>query len=319
MPGECVGDFMKLAHLSDLHFYVPPTLRGTFGKRLLGLANLYIKGRIHHFPTAVALEAIECIAGLKPDAVLLTGDLTALASPAEFTFAREALSPLIDHFPTYIVPGNHDYYTSRADATHRIETYFGEWIRTPEALGGTGQPTWPSLHLQQDVAILGVNPSRFHLGSSGLLKPEELARLEAMLQREDVQSRFRILMIHYPLLNRQGIATAKYWRRLENRQLLLDVLKRHPVHLVVHGHDHLRYLNHLRVPGQPPTYLYNSGSGAFNRGPTYPIRASFNQYTVEDQTLTWVEHFDRGIAGFEKTWEGPPMQERWAMADLGGY
>lgn len=325
---------MRIAHLSDLHFFVPPTLSASLGKRLLGLANLYIKGRIHHFSAEVAKEAIARIRALAPDLVLLTGDVTALASPAEFELARVELAPLLEQFPAVLIPGNHDTYTSGSEKSERMGAYFARWMNTPAQPEGAlvatacqkagleppaGQMAFPTLHLQDDVAVLGLNPCRFHLGSAGLLRPEELRRLEVLLQMPEVRARFKVLMLHYPLLNHQGVPTRNYWRRLENREGLLALLERHPVDLVLHGHDHLRYLNHLPRAGGGVTYLYNAGSAAFSRGFDYPIPASFNLYTVLNGALTGVEHFDRTAGGFVPTFSGPPMTRQWSVAATGGY
>lgn len=333
---------MRLAHLSDLHFFVKPSLGASIGKRTLGLANLYLRGRIHQFSGAVAEEAIARIAGLAPDLVLMTGDVTALASPAEFEVAREAFKPLTSRFPTLFIPGNHDVYTLPAHRSGRMDRWFGAWMATPtelaslvsraESAGAAGRSApvpapssdahrvqYPTLHLVGEVAVLGLNPCRFHLGSSGRLDPAELFRLEVLLQLPEVLRRFRVLMLHYPLLNQLGQASQNYWRRLENRERLMEILRQYPVELVLHGHDHLRYLNHLMRADGGVTYLYNAGSAAFSRGFSYPIPASFNLYTVEGQRLVQVEHYDRRPEGFVTTYVGPPLRERWSVADSGGY
>jgi len=308
---------MRLAHLSDLHFYAFPRWTGVLTKRVLGLANLYVKGRITHFSPEVAKRAIASVIEDKPDGVILSGDLTALASPREFTLAREALDPLLSRFPTVIVPGNHDYYTRGAARSHRIEQYFGDFIRSPGS--DPSHPSYPSLHFIQDVAVIGMNPSRFSLGSSGKVQLDQLERLEQLLQQSEIARRFKVLVIHYPLFNRLGVATKSFWRRLENRDRLLNLLERHPVDLVLHGHDHLRYLNHLPRGEAHPTYIYNAGSAAFSRGDAYPIHASYNVYQIDDGALNRVIHKDHVADRFTITYDGPPSQERIdGLAQHGG-
>ncbi|MFM7204375.1 MAG: metallophosphoesterase family protein [Myxococcota bacterium] len=305
---------MRVVHFSDLHYYAMPTVAGVFSKRLLGLANLYLRGRIKQFHADVAAVAIEQIVALKPELILLTGDLTALASPAEFEVARRALAPLLEHFPVRMVPGNHDCYTQAADREARIEQLFKPWLRSPQGLLADDAPPWPSLYLQDQVAVLGLNPARFHLGSSGKLQNKELERLEQLLQRDDVARRFKILMLHYPLLGKDGVPSQNRWRKLEGGAVLRSLLERHPVDLVLHGHDHLRYFNPLPVPGRAPIPLYNAGSAAFYRGADYPIHATFNVYTVEAQQLQHVQHYDYNGKRFEETYAGPLMTERWVMS-----
>jgi len=69
-----------IAHLSDLHF-----------------------GR--HNETA-AERLLTDISELQPDLVVITGDLTERARHWQFAAARAFLEKL--HYPTIIIPGNHD-------------------------------------------------------------------------------------------------------------------------------------------------------------------------------------------------------------------
>lgn len=80
---------------------------------LLQLTDLHIRepgklayGRIETAP--YLKRAIESILRLpqKPDAVVITGDLTDFGRAAEYDHLRELLSPL--YMPIYLMPGNHD-------------------------------------------------------------------------------------------------------------------------------------------------------------------------------------------------------------------
>ncbi len=295
---------MLLAHLSDLHFYRFPDWSGLRTKRLIGLANLLAFRRVARFNPRIAAEAIQAVVADHPDAVLITGDITALGSPAEFVVARDALEPILSRFPTIIVPGNHDYYTAGAARFHRIEQYFGQYIRTPGA--SLEEPTYPTLHFLGDVAVLGMNPNRAGFGASGRVDPVEAERLEAVLLRRDVARRFKVLLIHYPLLNEHGEAPGKFWRRLENREILMDVLQRHPVELVLHGHDHQRYINHLKHDDGRVTLLCNAGSAAYDHGLEHPVQASYNLYEIEQGELVRMVHKDYSSDGFRVSFDGPP-------------
>ncbi len=285
---------MRLAHLSDLHFYAFPNWRGIFSKRLLGLANLYLRGRIRQFAAPIACRAIAAVIADQPDGVVISGDLTALASPQEFIMAREALEPLIRLFPTVVVPGNHDYYTRKAIRCQRIEAYFGDVIRTPAA--DLEAPIYPTLHRIGETVILGMNPNRFSLAAAGRIDPEEVLRLGELLRQPAQANAFKILVLHYPLFNRGGRVTNQFWRRLENRHLLLELLSTHPVDLVLHGHDHQRYSNLL----PPATYLANPGAAG-------SVHASYNLYRIESGRLLEITHKDYRDGDFTITYQGPPQ------------
>lgn len=293
---------MILAHLSDLHFFRFPSPRAVFTKRVIGLANLYVRGRIRHFSMDIARAAIGAVIEDKPDGVMISGDLTALGSPGEFAMARQALDPLIARFPTVIVPGNHDYYTRGAAKNPRIEEYFADVIRTP---GAPPSPAvYPTLHLIGEAALIGMNPNRFTLGASGKIDPLEVERLEKLLRDPEVARRFKVLIMHYPLFNRGGKVTPLFWRRLENREKLVALLSRNPVELVVHGHDHHRYANTMTSEGGKTVYLANSGSAGYARG---SAKASYNLYHIEGKRLVQVTHKNFSPDGFVVTYQGPPV------------
>lgn len=294
---------MRVAHLSDLHYHVPPTVRESMSKRLLGLANLYVKGRVGHFDPHVAARAVQAVMQQRPDVVAITGDLTALATEREFTAAREGLQPLLDAFPTIIIPGNHDYYTRGSQREARIERWFGPWMRGEDPTSGPVR--WPTVSRLPGLMAIGLNPCRPTVGSSGLVLVDELERLDALLGQPRVPGEFRLLMIHYPLLDMGGREVTRWTRRLNNRSGLLEVLGRNPVDLVIHGHDHLRYHNRLELPGGAAVPVINSGSSAFAERPGVPIPASFNVYEINEGQLTGVTHFDHEGGRFEVSYRGP--------------
>ena len=103
---------LRLIHVSDIHFWQyalnPPQL---FSKRLLGMASLLVR-RARRFRLERVQDVVERVIGLKPDHILITGDLTTTALPAEFRAAKRALAPWLDvPGQVTVIPGNHDRYT----------------------------------------------------------------------------------------------------------------------------------------------------------------------------------------------------------------
>ena len=122
---------MRIVHLSDIHFwqYAFHPLR-LLSKRLLGTASLLL-GRGRRFRLERVPELVERVRSLDADHILITGDLTTTALPAEFHHARTALADLLDDpARVTIIPGNHDRYTLRAHRSRRFEHYFG--VFSPE-------------------------------------------------------------------------------------------------------------------------------------------------------------------------------------------
>ncbi len=155
---------LRLAHLSDLHFGEAP---------------------------ARLIETLaEDLRRESPDAVLVSGDLTLRARPAEFAAVSAFLASL--GCPVLAVPGNHDI--PRSDLWRRFVAPLHAWQRfQPEGAE-------PVLRLG-DTVVLGldtVQRAHWHLDwSAGGLSERRLARLAARLQAEAGR---RILVVcHHPL------------------------------------------------------------------------------------------------------------------------
>jgi len=127
---------------------------------------------------AAALRAAD---RLEVDAVLMPGDLTRGATPAEF----EAVDRLVSASspPVLSVPGNHDHSSAPATCDSRLN-----WVASPS--------TVPFHHTVGDVDILGLNSVPAASGTdSGYLSDEQLHWLADALDSADRP----VVMTHYPL------------------------------------------------------------------------------------------------------------------------
>lgn len=195
---------MRILHFSDLHvglgLHRVPFLDWP-GKRLAGGLNL-LRGRGRHFADAArkALGLVELDERLGPDFVLCTGDLTALATHAEFEAARALLEPLPDSPRFVVTPGNHDAYTRPTVREGRFRQYFEQGIETDFPDLCTDGP-WPVVRVpDDDVAIIAVNSARNNLlpwRASGRIPPAQIEGLEAALTDPRVAGRFVFLMTHH--------------------------------------------------------------------------------------------------------------------------
>src|SRR5262249_4960829 len=126
---------IRLAHFSDLHLTSKPLgwrPRDFFSKRLTGWMNVRLLGRGRRFKRAPVVVAamMRAIRERAPDAVVFTGDATGMGFESECLVAAQALGVGDESMPPAVaVPGNHDYYTSRAAQAGLFEEYFGPWQR----------------------------------------------------------------------------------------------------------------------------------------------------------------------------------------------
>ncbi len=187
---------------------------------------------------AATVDAVQALPD-RPDAVIVTGDLTHSAGDHEYEIARELLERL--QTPTYVLPGNHD-------DRDRLRRHFG-------LEGAAGTPVQQAVDLGplRLVALDSTCPG----SDAGQLDAARLEWLEQTLAAVPEQPTL-LAMHHPPLLT--GVAP---WDEIglpdPERAALGEVLARHPqVRRVVGGHMHRTIVAQLAgraVLAVPSTYL----------------------------------------------------------------
>ncbi|KVL34809.1 metallophosphatase [Burkholderia territorii] len=197
---------MLLAQISDLHIKRPGQLA------------------YRRVDTAAALA--RCIAKLnalvpRPDAVLVTGDLTDFGHDDEYRHLRDLLAPL--EIPYYLMVGNHDDRAGlRRAFADRAELQDGEFVQYALDVGA--------------VRVLALD-SQVPGASSGDLCDARLAWLAAQL--DAARDRPVIVALHHPPFA-SGIGHMDALRLAPAAAAKLDALLRgHPnVERVLCGHVH---------------------------------------------------------------------------------
>jgi 3',5'-cyclic AMP phosphodiesterase CpdA len=209
---------------------------------LVQLSDLHIGANENGFDPVPHLAAVvEAVRSLpnRPDAVLVSGDLTDDGADDGYLLAREMLERL--EAPLHVLPGNHD-------DRGRLRAAFG-------LPGGGGEPIRYSADVGElrlvvfDSNVPGQDPGRYD--------PEQLGWLDVELGAEpDCPT---LLALHHPPLA-TGIPE---WDEINlepgQRPLLAEVVARHPqVRAIVGGHLHrvaASALAGVPVLAVPSTYL----------------------------------------------------------------
>ncbi len=225
---------------------------GLFGASM-GLAFIYRRELMKLLSALQYRERKEMrevlLAGLeqeRPNVVLVTGDLTTVASETEFHEAKvflDGIKNLKCKPVVLVIPGNHDVEDARKGEKHaRLDTYakvFSDYL--PKSV----------VPLKADfgeVVIFGVNSNTVGrgLGTDGRV----VSRSMEFLKREfaTVKGRAKLLAIHHHL--------AKYGREprvppLENARELLEIAEEGGVRLICHGHKHEFYEWRYSGNGKP--------------------------------------------------------------------
>jgi 3',5'-cyclic AMP phosphodiesterase CpdA len=278
---------VRIAHATDIHWFVPPTLAELGPKRVIGSLNLYALGRRHQFDVKVQRELVAHLLQTRPDLVLITGDLTAQALAAEFTMAREVLNPLLAEIPTLILPGNHDLYTPDSQRSFAFHRTFEAWT-------GRREPRGLIRATVGDVTVLGLDPNRPLLfGASGYVPDDQLAELADALASPDLGPGPIVLGIHYPPVDKRGAIYDRPSHGLLNARALIEVLAKAPRRpaLIACGHVHHGFLAPLRLPDGAAIPVADCGSSGQAWQPLRGRAAATATYTLAADGTVSYERF----------------------------
>lgn len=221
-----------IAHVSDLHLTPVPFPLGEGLKPALGWINWRRKPGAHD--NATGERTIAAVRSCAPDHVALTGDLIELGLPSEYAAAGALLGRLGEPEQVSWAPGNHDVYTSQAEA--RLRAILGDWL-SPAAGDGDIRHHFPRLELVGNAAVITLcsGTPTWLFSAEGELGADQLARLDALLTGLDRAIHLPVVAVHHPPYA-PGLSRLK---RLRDGEALLAMLDRHGCPLVLHGHLHV--------------------------------------------------------------------------------
>lgn len=242
---------LRIVHLSDIHVwrlvFNPARLAN---KRLFGVASLLAK-RARKFRLERLGEVVDRVLALRPDHILITGDLTTTSLPAEFQEAREALAPLLaDPARATVIPGNHDRYTPDSVRDRLFEKFFGDFA-------GAGEYPWVR-RLGDSTAILALDPTRSAWTARGLLPDNQLAAARKLWETEKTAIDRWIIACHYPLDAPLAFRAELRPKRLLNADSVAQWLVTIGPHLYCCGHVHRAWA--FAPPAVPDQLCLNAGA-----------------------------------------------------------
>lgn len=142
-----------------------------------------------HFGTEqprVAAALVALAAQQRPNLVVLSGDITQRARPAQFRAAKAFVDQL--GAPVLAVPGNHDI------ALFNLWSRFTRpYARYTKAFGADLEP----VHVSADLLVIGVNTTRAWRFKHGEVSAEQIDRVACRLAGARAQQ-LRVVVVHQP-------------------------------------------------------------------------------------------------------------------------
>jgi 3',5'-cyclic AMP phosphodiesterase CpdA len=282
---------IRIAHISDLHVLSSTGAHWRdiiFNKRLTGYANLILRrGRVHR---REYLLAVLSAAVARADHLVVTGDITNLSLEHEYEEARALLDEAAQRTEVTVVPGNHDIYLPSTHRRRRFPHHFDQFLESdlPQLARDLPAGRFPCVKLRGPMAIIALSSGvpRPPFIAAGYVGHTQLEAFEAVLAHPDVRRRTPIVLIHHPPVDtrpritqlRDGLVDAAALRRS---------LARLTGGLVLFGHLHVRV--RCELPTLSGKLDVIGASGAALDHPDRSVRAGFNLYEFDDNTLASVE------------------------------
>ncbi len=261
---------MRLAHCSDLHLLSHDGARwlDLANKRWIGAMNL-LSNRSRHYHVAAFDDMIEDLNASGVDHVLCTGDVTNLALPQEFAFARGKFDKLAagTHNVT-VIPGNHDAYVAAglplfAESFGPFNTTDAGWEHgDADRIGDDDDLHWPIVRVRGELALVGISTSRATpwFTAYGTVGEGQLARLGKVLGDPRLAGKRRLVAIHHPPAGKRAKSRI---RGLKDHAAFAEVIAAHGADLIVHGHEHRDMTETLAGPNNTEISVRGIQSGTY--------------------------------------------------------
>jgi len=224
-----------------------------------------------------------------PDLVVVSGDLTQRAKPAQFSHARR----FVDSFsaPTLVVPGNHDVPLYRV-----WERFFAPFAAYRKHFADELEPVYRT----PDLLVVGINTAHGLTFTEGRIRSPRLLEVAELLASVP-ETVVKIVVAHHHVVPPPRFGSQQV---LSNAFEAIDLFSKAGVDLVLSGHHHQSFIansEEFYPRGRPPVVILHSGTTTSNRG-----RGS----EKDKNTCFWIEIGDASMVVSNLRWE--PSLERFA-------
>ena len=240
-------DELTIVHVTDMH-YLSPALTD-YGDTFMALIR-NADGKVTHYTPQIMQAFVDEMLALRPDAVILSGDLTFNGARRSHEDLTALLAPLSDAgIRVLALPGNHDTssagYQFMGDQVLFVESMEDETFDDVYADLGYAQA------ISRDAASMSytaqIAPGVWCLmvdvnanGTSGTVAEETFVWIEDQLKAAQQQGIAVIAVSHQPVLIHNSMFTFGYV--INNQSRLLELYEKYHVQLNLCGHLHMQHI-----------------------------------------------------------------------------
>jgi len=242
-------------------------------KRILHTSDLHF-GRTD----PLLVEVLQRKAGLlKPDVVVVSGDLTQRAREDQFAEAQKFLDAV--EAPKVVVPGNHDVplYNVFARFFRPLANY-RKYI---------SDDLWPT-YQDDEMVILGMNTARSLTRANGSISDRQIGHARRFFCSID-RRLTKILVTHHPLDFPETMSDKHIVRRARHA---IAALAQCGADLYLAGHSHVPFAGstaHRYRTAERAALVIHAGTSVSTRTRSQPN--SFNVILIDGRMIS-VQHFD---------------------------
>lgn len=192
-----------------------------------------------HFGTeqAPVVDALASFASQqRPDLLVLSGDITQRARPAQFLAARAFVDRLGS--PVLAIPGNHDI--PLFDLWTRVRRPYSRYIA---AFGADLEP----VHRAPDLLVVAVNTTRPWRHKHGQVSAQQIERVAQVLASAEA-AQLRVVVVHQPVAVNHADDLSN---RLRGHAAALQRWSEAGADVVMGGHIHRAYVMPLQGLARP--------------------------------------------------------------------
>lgn len=246
----------QILHLSDTHF---GTEQPDVCAALLALSN-----------------------ELRPDLVILSGDITQRATPQQYAAAKRFVEAL--HCSnTLIIPGNHDIPLFNVFA--RMFKPYGNYQR---AFGQVLAPIFAN----HDLQVIGVNTTRAWRHKDGEVSTQQIDQVAQQLKQANRQQ-LSVVVVHQPVFVQQE---SERGNLLHGHQHAIKAWAEAGADLILSGHIHLAFISNLQnaIEGVArPIWKVSAGTAVSKRTREgKPNSVNVIRYDANNLNACLVDRFD---------------------------